>query len=120
MTRVLRRFLLVELVAFAVAALVHGGLLLEGYAHQEAYFAEAAIATALLIGLIVTFVRPASARQAAVAAQGFALFWTLIGVLMIATGRGPQTTLDIVYHVAIVATLLWGLATARRSRVAPA
>ena len=34
---------------------------------------------------------------------------TLVGVFTIIVGVGPQTTPDVVYHIGIVAVLLWGL-----------
>jgi hypothetical protein len=43
-------------------------------------------------------------------AQSFALLGTLIGVFTIIIGIGPRTITDIVYHVAIAAVLVWGLA----------
>jgi hypothetical protein len=59
-------------------------------------------------------VRPPAARTAALAAQGFALAGTLVGIFTIIVGVGPRTVPDVVYHVAIVAALIAGLtATAR-------
>ncbi|MGQ0810691.1 MAG: hypothetical protein ACT4OO_05640 [Nitrospiraceae bacterium] len=34
---------------------------------------------------------------------------TLVGVFTIIVGVGPRTTPDVVYHLAIVAVLFWGL-----------
>ncbi len=51
-------------------------------------------------------------------AQGFALFGTLVGVFTIAVGVGPRTIADIIYHVGIVALLIWGLAVAVRAPAA--
>jgi hypothetical protein len=51
------------------------------------------------------------------AAQGFALFWTLVGIVTIAVGIGPRTAPDIVYHIGIVGVLVWGLVAARRARL---
>jgi hypothetical protein len=36
---------------------------------------------------------------------------------MIAVGVGPRTGPDILYHIAIVAVLVWGIVVARRARV---
>ena len=56
-------------------------------------------------------------RATALLAQGFALFGTLVGLFTIAIGIGPRTAPDILYHIAIVAVLVWGLAVARQARV---
>ena len=45
------------------------------------------------------------------------LFWTLVGVTTIAVGVGPRTGPDILYHLAIVAVLVWGIVVARMARV---
>ncbi|MBI2187746.1 MAG: hypothetical protein HYU37_11625 [Acidobacteria bacterium] len=75
------------------------------------------IAVALLAGATLAWVRPTSARAAGLAAQGFALFGTLVGIVTIAIGIGPRSVLDVVYHVAIVAVLVWGLVVAWRARM---
>ena len=111
----IRAFLLVEAVAFAAAALVHSGVLVDGYEHREARVAESVIALVLLAGLVVTWIRPAWTREAGIAAQGFALLGTLVGVFTIVVGVGPRTAPDIVYHVGIVAVLVWGLVVAVRT-----
>jgi hypothetical protein len=48
----------------------------------------------LLVGLAWTWIRPASARAAGLAAQGFALVGTLVGIFTIAVGVGPRTAPD--------------------------
>jgi hypothetical protein len=68
-------------------------------------------------GATLTWVRPASARAAGLAAQGFALLGTLVGIFTIVIGVGPRSVLDIIYHVAIVAVLVWGLVVAWRTRI---
>jgi hypothetical protein len=118
MASTLRRFMLIEAATFIVAASIHAGLLMAGYEHREARIAESVIALVLLAGAMLAWVRPASARVAALAAQGFALVGTLIGVFTIAIGIGPRSALDVVYHLAIVAVLLCGLLVAWRARVA--
>jgi hypothetical protein len=107
-------FLLVEAATFLLAASVHAGLLLDGYEHREARIAESVIALALLVGLAVTWIRPRWTRRAGLAAQGFALFWTLVGIVTIAIGIGPRTGPDIAYHIGIVVVLVWGLVVARK------
>jgi hypothetical protein len=54
-------------------------------------------------------------RMAALIAQAFALFWTLVGVFVIIIGIGPRTVPDVVYHIAIVAVLIYGLVVASRA-----
>jgi hypothetical protein len=48
-------------------------------------------------------------------AQGFALLGTLVGIFTIIVGVGPRTTPDVIYHIAMVGLLVWGLATAARA-----
>ena len=110
--RRVRRFLLFEAATFVVAALVHRGVAVAGYEHREASIAESVIALVLIAGCAVSWIRPALTRTSAVIAQEFALFGTLIGVVMIVIGVGPQTLPDIAYHVGIVAVLIWGLIVA--------
>jgi phosphatidylserine synthase len=114
-TQRIRVFLLVETAAFAAAALVHFGLLVHGYEHRQARVAESVIALVLLAGLVLSWVRPTSTREAGIAAQGFALLGTLVGIFTIIVGVGPRTAPDVVYHIAIVAVLVWGLVVAVRA-----
>jgi hypothetical protein len=92
----LRDLLLIEAAAFALAASVHFGVLVSGYAHRRAATAESVLA--------------------AVLAQGFALLGTLVGILMVFLGPGPQTRPDLVYHFVMVAVLAAGLAAMIRAR----
>lgn len=115
MTQRIRAFLLVEAAAFAAAALVHFGLLVHGYQHRQARVAESVIALVLLAGLLLSWVRPTWTREAGIAAQGFALLGTLVGMFTIIVGVGPRTAPDVVYHIAIVAVLVWGLLVAVRA-----
>jgi hypothetical protein len=116
MTNTIRLFMLFEAATFVVAALVHSGVLTQGYQHQEASTAEGIIAIVLLVGVALTWVRPAWTRQAGLAAQGLALLGTLIGVFTIAIGVGPRTVPDVVYHIGIVIVLIWGLIVAARAQ----
>ena len=115
MNRTIQALLLVEAASFAIASLVHAGILIDGYEHREARTAEGIIAIVLLGGLVLTWIRPAWTRTAALVAQAFALFWTLVGVFVIIIGIGPGTVPDVVYHVAIVAVLIYGLVVASRA-----
>jgi hypothetical protein len=109
----IRVFLLVEAAAFAVAALAHSGVLVHGYQHQQARVAESLTALVLLAGLALSWLRPAWTRQAGIAAQGFALLGTLVGLFTIALGVGPQTAPDVAYHLGILAVLVWGWSSPR-------
>jgi hypothetical protein len=111
----IRRFLLFEGLTFVIAALVHFGVLMRGGEHLRAGIAESVIACALLGGWLATFVRPALTRMFGLAVQAFALLATLVGIFTIVVGVGPRTVPDVVYHVAIVGVLVWGLIVARRA-----
>lgn len=105
----IRVFLLAEALVFVVAALVHARTLLEGYEHDKAEIAESVLAAVLFIGFLIAWKRSAWTRIAGIMTQGFAFFGTLIGLFTIVVGLGPQSTLDVVYHLAMIAVLLWGL-----------
>ena len=115
MIRPIRFFMLVEAAAFITAALVHAGLLASGYEHREARIAESVIAGVLLAGVAVSWIRPQWTRRAGLAAQGFALLGTLVGIFTIAIGIGPRSVADVVYHIGIVIVLLSGLVVAARA-----
>jgi hypothetical protein len=105
-------FLLVEALSFAIASLIHSGRLVQGYEHPQARIAEGVIATVLVVALMLTWIRPTALRLIGLAAQGFALLGTMVGVFTIMIGVGPRTLPDIVYHIAIVLVLLGGLRVA--------
>jgi hypothetical protein len=115
-----RIFLFTEAAAFAVAALIHAGVLAGGYRHREAAIAESVIAAVLALGLLVSASSPRSSRAAGLAAQGFALLGTCVGIFTMAIGVGPQSRFDVGLHVGFVTLLVTGLvAVARRhARVA--
>lgn len=114
--RPMRALLGVEGISFLLAAMVHAGILIQGYAHREAMIAESIIGIVLLGGLTMTWIRPRSTFSIAVVVQAFALFWTLVGAWMIIVGIGPRTVPDIVYHVVIIGMLVVGLGVAWRAR----
>jgi hypothetical protein len=116
MVPVIRAFMILEAAAFAIAALIHSGLLLDGYAHGEAAIAESVILLALALGVGLTWVYPPWTRRLGVAAQSFALVGTLLGVFFIAIGLGPRTAPDVAYHAAMVLVLITGVVAAARSR----
>jgi hypothetical protein len=105
--------MLFEAATFVAASLIHSGVMIAGYEHQKARIAEGVIATVLLVGAVLTWIRPAWTRQAGLAAQGFALLGTLVGIFTIIVGVGPRTAPDVAYHVAIVVVLVWGLIFAK-------
>jgi hypothetical protein len=111
----IRRFLLGEGASFVMAALVHSGGLVSGYQHREATIAESVIAAVLLLAFGLTWVLPERTRPIGIAAQGFALLGTLVGLFTVVIGVGPRTLLDLVYHLAIVLVLVWGLVVAARA-----
>jgi hypothetical protein len=111
----LQLLLLVEAASFATAASIHLGILLEGYGDSRAGVAESVIAAVLLLGLALAVFGWTPTRASALAAQGFALAGTLVGVFTIAIGIGPRTTLDVAFHAAFVALLVFGLAAAARA-----
>jgi len=90
-------------------------VLVHGYEHLQARVAEGVIAVVLLAGSVASWIRPVWTRAAGIAAQGFALLGTLVGLFTIAVGVGPRTAPDVVYHLGIVAVLVWGLVTAARA-----
>jgi predicted ferric reductase len=111
----LRVFLAVEVAIFALASLVHRGVLVSGYEHSKAAVAEAVIAAVLLAGLLLSLMRPWSIRAYALLVQGFALLGTLTGVVMIAIGVGPRTAPDLALHALMLVTLGFGLVVARHA-----
>ena len=104
-----RLLLSLEGSAFALASVIHSGRVLQGYAHLQARNAEAVIAVVLFGALVLTWIRPSWFRRISLYAQAFALAGTMVGILTIIVGVGPRTTPDVIYHVAIVLLLAWGL-----------
>jgi hypothetical protein len=78
--------------------------------------AESVISVVLLAGYAVTWIRSAKVAVIGIASQVFAFLFTLVGVFTIAIGIGPSTVPDIVYHLAIVVVMAWGIAIANRAR----
>jgi hypothetical protein len=107
-------YLMVEVLLFAFAALVHGGLVMPGHEHAKAAMAETIIAIILAAGLIMTFVSPAQTRIVALITQGLALAGVIIGLIMSAVGIGPRGVRDLVVHAIMAVTLVLGLIVAKR------
>lgn len=112
----IRIFLLVEALSFAIASLIHSGRLIQGYQHPQARIAEGVIATVLIAGLVLTWIRSGAVRRVGMVVQGFALLGTLVGVFTIIIGVGPGTLPDVVYHIGILLILAGGLSVAARAR----
>ncbi|MGE0644433.1 MAG: hypothetical protein AB7P24_12250 [Nitrospira sp.] len=104
----IRTFLLAEASAFAMAALVHVGQLVEGYEHRDAVIFESILGSILFLGYLVTRVHPKWARRTAIPVQGMALFGTVIGRFSIIAGDGPWTIPELVFYRIITAALIWG------------
>jgi hypothetical protein len=115
MRTTIRLFLLSAGASFLAAGLIHRGVFLTGYAHQQASIAETTIAIVLLVSLGLTWIWPGQTRPIGLVAQAFALLGTLVGVFTIAIGVGPRTAPDIAYHITILAVLTWGLVVATRA-----
>ena len=96
MSSTVRLLMFGEAAVFAVAALIHAGVLIDGYQHREARIAETVIASMLLLGVVVSWIRPSLTRAIGIAVQAFALFGTLVGVFTIIVGVGPRTVSDVV------------------------
>jgi hypothetical protein len=117
MSATVRLWLACEAAVFAAASLVHAGALLSGYEHSQAQMAEAVIALVLVGGIAGTKIAPASSRAIGLAAQGFALLGTCVGLFMIAIGVGPRTGLDLILHAVMIALLVSGLVVVARRRM---
>lgn len=109
-----RWFLALEVVVFALAALLHAGVITTGYEHRQARIAESVIGAVLLIGLVVSVAAPELTRRAGLLAQGFALLGTCVGLFTIAVGVGPRTIVDLAIHATMLALLISGLVVAAR------
>jgi hypothetical protein len=118
MVHTVQWFLGLEAALFGSAALMHRGVLLQGYEHSSAAIAETVIALVLLAGLLATIIAPRSNRVIGLACQAFALLGTFVGLFTIAIGIGPRTPLDVALHSGMIALLVTGLVVVSRSRVA--
>jgi hypothetical protein len=107
-----RRLLAIEAAAFAAAALIHTGVVVGGFTDTAAATAESIIGLVLAVAAGLTWSRPEWTRPVALAAQGFALAGSLIGLYLAVRGVGPSTMPDIVFHAGIVLTLAYGTVAA--------
>lgn len=111
--RTLRAILFIEAASLIVAAALHAGIVIQGPFDQAAIY-ESSIAVILLIGLGLTLLGPTAARVAALVAQSVGLAGASLGLYLALRGVAPNTVLDIVYHVALMALLIAGLTVAWR------
>lgn len=108
-------FLVCEFLFFALASLVHIGVLFAGHDHSRAASAEGVIGAVLALRLIDSLTQPAPKPVLALLVQAFALLGTLVGTFTIAVGVGLQTRGDIAFHVFLLAVLGVGLFSAWRT-----
>jgi hypothetical protein len=114
--RALRLVMLVQAASLLVAAALHAGLVMAGPFDQAAVY-EASLGVLLLLALGLSFVVSSqSAGLAALAAQALTLAGASLGVYLALLGVAPDSTLDIVYHVALIGLLIVGLVLAWRVR----
>ena len=112
MHQTLRRLLVAEVGLFLLGAVVHTSV--RSHLHSKAATAESVIGAVLLAGLVSTFAAPARTRGIALGVQAFALLGTAVGIVTIIVGIGPRSAFDFILHGTMVATLVSGLALARR------
>ena len=113
MTRALRWIMAVAAVSLLAVAALHAGLVIPGRSDDAAIY-ETGVAAVLALGLGVTFIGPAWARWGGLVATVLALAGATVGLFMALRGLVPNTVLDIVYHVALIALLLAGIVVAWR------
>lgn len=107
MTTIIRGFVAVQIALFALGAIVHSGLV--GQPRDPgAAIAESVIALVLVAGLAISLRNERATPRAALAAQGFALLGTLVGITLVLT-VGPTKALDVGLHLTMLATLVSGL-----------
>ena len=111
--RTLRTVMLVAAASLVVAAALHSGIVIPGPFDDAAMY-ESIIAVILVIGVALTFIGPAWARWAGLVATLVSLAGSCVGLYLALRGIGPNTVPDIVYHVALVALLLFGVVVAAR------
>ena len=108
------RLMLLEALAFAIASVIHSGTLTDVSVDPGANIAEGTIAAVLFVGAVLIILQPAWTRIVGALAQGFALLGSLIGTYLAFRGLGPNTVPDLVFHVAVVVTLAFGMLAALR------
>jgi hypothetical protein len=116
--RDLRVLLAIEALSLAAAAFLHLPQAGAEATNSPSIY-EGTIAVVLLVGLLVAVARPDWAAWAALITQAFAIVGAWIGLFLAIRGVGPNSVPDLVFHVAIVVLLAWGLQVAWQSRSTP-
>jgi hypothetical protein len=115
----LRWIMAVAAASLLLAAALHAGLIISGPFDSAAMY-ETGVAVILVVGLGLTFIGPSWARWGGLAAVVLALAGASIGLYLALAGIAPNTTLDLVYHVALVVLLIVGIGVAWRIPTEPA
>jgi hypothetical protein len=113
--------LAVQVAVFGLAGLVHAGILASGLEHARASTAEGTIAAVVAIALVLWISGAFGIRvryRVALGAQVLALLGTIVGAVMIAIGVGPQTRLDLAFHVFLLALLAASIFATLRAKPA--
>ncbi len=105
----LRLIMSFQILLFIMGALSHAGYLPFSYVHFQARLAESVIAVLLTIGLASTFTQKTWKYKLTTATQVLSLFATLVGVVMISIGVGPQTNFDYGLHAVMIILFLVAL-----------
>ena len=116
MRQIIRLMLAIEAPCFIAAGVIHSGLLVAVDIHHQAAIAESVIGAVLLISLALTWIWPNQTWLIGLIVQAFATLGTLVGVYTIIVGFGPRGAADLVFHIAILVVLGWGLVTTTRFR----
>lgn len=95
MIRGTKVFIAVAAVSLIVASLIHLGLLIEGYRHQQAGVAEMVIAAVMVLGLAFTWRSGRRGMLAGVVSLALGLLGALVGLFTIVIGVGPRTLPDV-------------------------
>lgn len=109
--QILQGFLAVEAVAYAMMAIVH---LLEPSGERDLWAAipELIIAAALTVGFTLSWTRPRTALKSIIAAQTFALLFTLLGMFIVIMTLTPETVPNLIFHASVAVIFVVGLAIA--------
>ncbi|MPZ53279.1 MAG: hypothetical protein GEU79_11200 [Acidimicrobiia bacterium] len=114
-----RLFAAVAALSLFLASLIHFGYLVEGYDDRGAAVPEAVIGAVMVVGLALSWVSPPWGHRALIGGLVFGLAGSILGLVLVFIGVGPQTTPDIVYHVLLVTALVVGLFVAATSGTGP-
>lgn len=110
----------IEFVAFVIGSLSHVPMKIGPIDEPKivpAMIVEAICALALAVGAAAVLRRSERAWEAALAGQGIAAAGVVLGVVALAAGRGPRTTLNDAFHAAVLACLAVGILVLIEHRV---